>query len=196
MSGPQYDSIGGAYDLVAGLDVYHRVCWGVSTATYRDFAFKARQASETGRLLDAGCGSMLFTTHLNQSVGADASREMLMRARRRVLVPLVQADLRHTPFDDGLFDSVLCLHVAHVMNDLVGLLRELRRILRRGGQLFLTSVVLVDHWRDRYLWMLSRRGIMASPRTANDVIGTIRGVFDVEPETHLVGSMLFTVTRG
>lgn len=191
MSRPQYDSIGGAYDLVAGLDLYHRICWGVSTAAYRDFASKA---GETGLLLDAGCGSRLFTAHLNPVVGTDASLEMLKLARRRVRSTLVQADLLHTPFGDQAFDSVLCLHVAHVMENLEGLLRELRRVLKPGGKLFLTSVVIVDPWRDRYLRMLSRKRIMASPRSAIDVIAAIRGVFGVDPQHRLVGSMLFTVT--
>ena len=194
MSKPQYDSIGGAYDLVAGLDLYHRICWGVSTAAYRDFASQAEQASAPGRLLDAGCGSRLFSAHLNPVIGLDASREMLNRARQRASFAFVQADLLHTPFGDGVFEAVLCLHVAHVMENLDGLLRELRRVLKPGGRLFLTSVVIVGHWRDRYLRMLSRRGIMASPRSANDVIAPIRGVFEVEPQHHRVGSMLFTVT--
>jgi len=195
MSRPQYDSIGGAYDLVAGLDIYHRLCWGVSTATYRDFALKAREAIEPGRFLDAGCGSMLFTAHLNDVIGMDASREMLKLARQRSQSAVVQADLLHTPFSDRVFDGILCLHVAHVMEDLEGPLRELRRVLKPGGKLFLTSVVIVDHWRDSYLRMLFRRGIMASPRSRNDVIAAIRGVFGVPPETRLVGSMLFTVTK-
>lgn len=194
MSRPQYDSIGGAYDLVASLDLYHRICWGVSTAAYRDFASQARQSSTTGLLLDAGCGSRLFTAHLNHVIGTDASLQMLLLARRRVQSTLVQADLMHTPFGDHAFGGVLCLHVAHVMEHLDALLRELRRVLKPGGKLFLTSVVIVDHWRDRYLRMLARRGIMASPRSAREVIEAIQGVFGVEPEHRLVGSMLFTVT--
>ncbi len=194
MPAPQYDSIGGAYHFVAGLDIYHRLCWGVSTHEYREFASRARQAAEPGLLLDAGCGSRLFTTHLNHLIGTDASLEMLRRAQRRVPSALVQADLLQAPFGNGMFDGVLCLHVAHVMENLDGLLRELRRILKPGGKLFLTSVVIVGQWRDRYLRMLSRRGILARPRSAHDVIAAIQGVFGGQPQHHLVGSMLFIVT--
>jgi ubiquinone/menaquinone biosynthesis C-methylase UbiE len=196
MGTAQYDSIGGAYHLVAGLNAYHRTFWGVSTAAYRDFASQAQAACAAGRLLDAGCGSLLFTSHLHATVGTDLSGKMLKRARRRAVngLGLVQADLLRIPFCDRSFDGIVCLHVTHVIEDLAGLLRELRRILKPGGRLFLTSAVLTGQWRDRYLRLLSRRGILASPRTAEEVIGAIRQAFGVQPKHYLAGSMLFTDT--
>jgi ubiquinone/menaquinone biosynthesis C-methylase UbiE len=81
-----------------------------------------------------------------------------------------------------------------VLEDLHGLLKELRRILKPGGRLFLTSVVLTDRWRDLYLRLLSRRGVMARPRRAEDVLQSVRTVLGTEPEYHLIGSMLFVET--
>ena len=203
----QYDFIGGAYDLIAGLDIYHRVCWGVSTREYRAFVDRARLACTRGWLLDAGCGSMLFSAgaHLRRdrgiAVGADASLGMLGRARRRLgndrqppNIVLTQADVLNNPFATGTFEVVVCLHVAHVLQDLEGLLRELRRILKPEGRLFLTSVVLVDNWRDRYLRTLVRRGIMASPRRPEEILTSLRNQFGVESHCRLLGSMLFTET--
>jgi ubiquinone/menaquinone biosynthesis C-methylase UbiE len=202
-----YDSIGGAYDLVGGLDVYHRICWGVSTGAYRAFADRARLACAGGLLLDAGCGSMLFSAGAHQRndrgavVGADASVRMLRMARRRLgsahqpeKVVLLRADVLDNPFRPAIFDVVLCLHVAHVIADLNGLVDELRRVLKPGGRLFLTSVVLVGRWRDRYLGALARRGIMASPRGTADILAALRDRFGAEPDHRLVGSMLFTET--
>jgi hypothetical protein len=57
----QYDSIGGAYDFVGGLDSYHRILWGVSTRASRESAERAAGACGEGLMLDAGCGSMLFS---------------------------------------------------------------------------------------------------------------------------------------
>ncbi len=204
MATPQYDSIGGAYDRVAGLGLYHRVFWGVSTKAYRDFAYRARKVCAEGLLLDAGCGSMLFTADIvNQSngraLGADISGGMLRRARGKLREArdaniLAQADLLHLPFPSQAFDGVVSFHVAHVMSDLPGLLRELRRILKPGGRLFLTSVVLTGHLRDRYLYMLAKRGIMAEPRTRDELVAAVRDVFGAEPQCQLGGSMLFTET--
>lgn len=202
--GAQYDSIGDAYDLVAGLEIYHRVFWGVSTREYRNFAQAASSACGEGVLLDAGCGSMLFTARAHQAngrgavIGTDASLTMLRLARARVAqhedlrrVAFLRANVLRTPFRAGAFDVVLCLHVAHVVADLEGLLGEVRRVLKPGGTLFLTSVVLVDHWRDRYLRFLSGRGVMASPRRRQAILAAIRAQFGAELESHVTGSMLF-----
>jgi ubiquinone/menaquinone biosynthesis C-methylase UbiE len=199
-----YDSIGAAYDLVGGLDIYHRALWGVSTHTYRAFAERAVSGCRDGVLLDAGCGSMLFTAHAHRAnargalIGIDASLRMLRLARARLepyreppRVALVHGNLLSSPFRGAAFDVVICLHVAHVLENLGGLLGELQRILKPGGRLFLTSVVLVNHWRDRYLRALSRRGVLASPRRQDDMLRAIRILFGSEADSHLVGSMLF-----
>ncbi|AEG56754.1 class I SAM-dependent methyltransferase [Sinorhizobium meliloti] len=44
-----------------------------------------------------------------------------------------QVDITDIPFDDGKFDRIICSHVLeHVPNDRKGM-RELRRVLKRGG---------------------------------------------------------------
>ena len=202
----QYDSIGGAYDVVGGMDLYHQVFWGVPTEEYRRFAAKAGMACGTGCLLDAGCGSMLFSaaTHAGRSsgvvIGADASLLMLERAQKnlhsRSHFPdtyLLRTNLLRTPFVPAAFDVVLSLHVAHVVEELAAMLEEMRRILKPGGKLFLTSVVLANTWRDHYLHALFRRGIMASPRKPLEIVTALQRT--VGPtKHHQVGSMLFTET--
>ena len=96
-----------------------------------------------------------------------------------------------SPFQSGVFDAVICMHAAHVLDDLSGLLAEMRRILKPGGKLFLTSLLLVDSWRDRYLRMLCRRGIMAPPRREEDLLAAVRMRFGAEPAASVNGSMLF-----
>jgi ubiquinone/menaquinone biosynthesis C-methylase UbiE len=204
----QYDSyVGRMYNLVGGWDLYHRFFWGVSARAYRDFAVRASQAGAGGCLLDAGCGSMLFSAgaHLRRDrglvVGTDVSKAMMWRARCRLgsercprHVCLAQGDILNGPFPASAFDAVLCMHVAHILRDLDGLLRELRRLLKPGGRLFLTSAVQVNTWRDGYLRELARRGIMAPPRTAQVILAALRSRFGVEPRSRLIGSMLFTET--
>ena len=73
------------------------------------------------------------------------------------------------------------------------MLAEMRRILKPGGRLFLTSVVLANTWRDQYLHALFRHGIMASPRTPPEIVTALQ--HNVGPtEHHQVGSMLFAET--
>jgi SAM-dependent methyltransferase len=200
----QYDSIGQAYETVAGLDIYHRTFWGVSTGEYRAFAEAASNARGEGIMLDAGCGSMLFTARAHQMgaggavIGLDASLRMLKLARARIesngntgRVALFKGDVLQTPFRDGSFDVVMCMHVAHVLPDLDRLLGQARRVLKPGGQLFLTSIVLANHWRDRYLRALARRRIMASPRRQEDILAPLRALFGKTPRCYLTGSMLF-----
>src|SRR5438105_4615716 len=73
----QYDTLGRLYDFVARLDIYHRVFWGISTGEYRAFADDAWAACGDSLLLDAGCGSMLFTARAHRAnrrgavIGAD-----------------------------------------------------------------------------------------------------------------------------
>jgi ubiquinone/menaquinone biosynthesis C-methylase UbiE len=147
---------------------------------------------------------MLFTAHAHRTnprgvvIGIDASLRMLRLARARVgsdadahAVALVRADVLRSPFRAGAFAAVVYMHVAHVLEDLSGLLAEARRLLVPGGTLFLTSVVLADCWRDRYLLALSRRGIMATPRRREDVVAAVRVRFGTEPDCRMVGNMLF-----
>ena len=200
----QYDTIGGFYDFLGGLDVYHRLVWGVSTRAYRAFAEAAVAACGPGTLLDAACGSMLFTAHAHRAnsrcaaIGTDASVKMLRLALARLGsstnargVALVHANVLHSPFRSGAFDAVICMHAVHVLDDLSGLLAEMRRILKPGGKLFLTSLLLVESWRDRYLRILCRRGIMAPPRREEEVLAAVRMQFDAEPAASINGSMLF-----
>ena len=203
-----YDAIGGAYDVVGGLDVYHRLFWGVSVGAYRTFAETAAIACGAGTMLDGGCGSMLFTARPHRTstqgacIGADTSLRMLRLAHARLRqsgdgrdIPLVHADLLRSPFRSEAFDVVLCMHVAHVLADLNALLVEAARILKPQGTLFLTSVILVDSWRDTYLRMLFRRGIMAAPRRAEELLGAARTSFQAKPVAARQGSMLFVQVR-
>jgi ubiquinone/menaquinone biosynthesis C-methylase UbiE len=151
---------------------------------------------------------MLFTAWAHRAnkrgalIGMDASLRMLRLARGRLRqsdgnadrAVLLNGNLLRSPFRRGAFDVVLCLHVAHVLEDLGGLLTELQRVLRPGGALFLTSLVLVNHWRDRYLRALSRRGIMSAPRRQSDLLNALRMRFGTEVDSELAGNMLFMQT--
>ena len=91
---------------------------------------------ESSDILDLGCGTgrMLDLA----TAGADASAEMVLRARRRAPSKAVVCSMAHElPFDDATFDAVFSLHLAMHLDHayLSSVLAECHRILRPGGQI-------------------------------------------------------------
>lgn len=95
------------------------------------------------RVLDAGCGdginmSVLKDIFANQNieveiVGSDYNGVRLERAAAHDSFPVVQADLRKTPFKNEEFDVILCSHVLEHIPEDVSALLELKRILAPSG---------------------------------------------------------------
>jgi ubiquinone/menaquinone biosynthesis C-methylase UbiE len=97
----------------------------------------------TGRALDLGCGDGSLSALLDAEslTVADVSRVALERARRRL--PAARAvELEPDaplPFEDGGFDIVLCAETIEHVRDVQLFLSEIRRVLRPGGRLALTT---------------------------------------------------------
>jgi SAM-dependent methyltransferase len=103
------------------------------------------------RALDFGCGSGNVTRHLTELgmdvTAADVSPEFLRGVERRfgvATLPLNGRDL--TGVDDGGFDLVAAYSVLHHVPDYLGAVRELARVTRRGG------VVYIDHEANDGFW--------------------------------------------
>jgi SAM-dependent methyltransferase len=102
------------------------------------------------RVLDVGCGAAPGLRYLGErgvsAVGVDVSAAALAAARQ--ILPnarLVRCDLdRGLPFVPGDFDLVLMSEVVEHVADLPLVLREVRRVLRPGGALVLTTPNLWD----------------------------------------------------
>ena len=91
--------------------------------------------------LDLGCGDGRLGAELRarRVVGADVSRVPLERARARLgEVVLVEPD-EPLPFEDGSFDLVLCAEMLEHVRDVQLLVSEVRRVLRPGGTLAVTT---------------------------------------------------------
>jgi SAM-dependent methyltransferase len=108
-----------------------------------------RPGSRT-RVLDVGCGAAPGLRYLGErgvsAVGVDISAAALAAARQ--ILPnarLVRCDLDcGLPFVPGDFDLVLMSEVVEHVADLPLVLREVRRVLRPGGALVLTTPNLWD----------------------------------------------------
>ncbi len=76
-------------------------------------------------------------------IGADLSRPMLNHAAYKFggdqRVSLIRTPAEHLPFADNTFDVVSCLEALEFMVNIEDVLRELIRVLRPGGLLFVTN---------------------------------------------------------
>ncbi|MGQ0847559.1 MAG: class I SAM-dependent methyltransferase [Actinomycetota bacterium] len=99
------------------------------------------------RVLDAGCGPGLYAEELvargAEVVALDHSPKMVDLARRRLGErATVRLHDLIDPFDwleDESFDAALLALVIHHLDDRVMVLRELRRVLRPGGRLVVST---------------------------------------------------------
>jgi SAM-dependent methyltransferase len=104
------------------------------------------------KVLDAGCGEGALASYL-QGLGWDVHCADIDRESFKVDAPFTPADLNKTlPFDDASFDAVICANTLHRLYNPAGAIRELHRILRPGGHLYinLNNYATVD-LRLRYL---------------------------------------------
>src|SRR3954462_4149650 len=91
--------------------------------------------------LGVGDGRLATTIRAAQLVGSDVSKVALDRARTRLPdaeLVLLEPD-ESLPFADNEFDLVTCIETLEHVRDVQLALSEIRRVLRPGGRLALTT---------------------------------------------------------
>ena len=97
------------------------------------------------RVLDVGCGEGAFCAELEAAgahpVGVEVAEEVVARARARHPGLRFELVAPHgpLPFDDAGFDVVWASEVIEHVADTARWLSELRRVLKSGGRLLLTT---------------------------------------------------------
>ncbi len=111
----------------------------------------SRAAGSGGRIVDIGVGTGLELPMFDprtRVTGIDLSEPMLRGAQRRVarerlghVDGLLLMDATRLAFPDGAFDAAVVPYVLTVVPDPHGVLDEVRRVVRPGGE-----IVLVNHF--------------------------------------------------
>jgi SAM-dependent methyltransferase len=114
------------------------------------------------RILDVGCGTganLMMLSKYGQAEGVDVSEDALTFCRARGLDNVKLGAGEELPYENGTFDLVTAFDVVEHMDDDLAGLKEMRRVLRPGGRVFLfvpTFMFLwglqddVSHHRRRY----------------------------------------------
>lgn len=99
-----------------------------------------------GLVLDVGAGSAWvaekFTRKGFEVVSMDISLKNLIKAKEKVpgtLHSCVSSDAFKLPYKDGSFDLVIASEVIEHVYDPEGFVKELSRVLKKGGQLIITT---------------------------------------------------------
>jgi SAM-dependent methyltransferase len=103
----------------------------------------------TARILDAGCGSgrnMLELARRGEVSGIELSEASVARARERHAGDVLAGSVLDMPYPSDSFDLAVCLDVIEHLQDDRGALRELRRVVARGGSLLVTVPAYEHLW--------------------------------------------------
>lgn len=114
-----------------------------------------RVTSPHMRVLDVGCGNGYITHHLSAMLGT--------KVTGIDLEPATEAPIEYRPFNGTRFpvesqtlDAVLFCYVLHHAQDLPSLLSEVRRVLRRGGQVGVYEDI-PSNWWDQFVCGIHNR---------------------------------------
>lgn len=112
-----------------------------------EWMLKLSRVQPSDRVLDVATGpgfiALLFAERAYQVMGVDLTRALLekakgfKRARALANVNFLEGDVESLPFAEGTFDLVTCHKAFHHFPRPEQVLRELHRVLKKGGRLVL-----------------------------------------------------------
>lgn len=194
----------------------HEAIWQAVPADARPERFALRRSFLLSHVrpgdsvLDLGCGAGEFSAELLRAgvmpIAVDVAREALRRAQERVAGAELRLwrDAEPLPLDDASVDAVWAGEVIEHVTDVAPWLSEVRRVLRPGGTLLLTTphhgpltllgLALSPRRFDEHFEPRSDHVRFFSPRTLRALLGDLD--FDVEQLRVRRATILARAVRG
>lgn len=96
-----------------------------------------------GKILDVGCATGFFLKLAEDAgfkpYGVDISKFAVDYARKKLKLKVYHGQLKDVAFPAKYFDVVIAFHIIEHVKDPLGLLQEIRRILKPNGLLMMTT---------------------------------------------------------
>lgn len=126
------------------------VLHGNMNVRMRDSTLKLLDVQRGEKVLDIGCGLGYFLLKLKGSGaelhGLDPSEESIEYVKKNITEHAKVGSVEEIPYPDNMFDKVLFCEVIEHVEDDEKVLREIRRILKPGGRLVVSTPSLKG-WR-------------------------------------------------
>ena len=119
----------------------------------------AQIAGRRPRILDVGCGTganLKTLSEFGDAEGVDVSPDAIEFCRERGLRNVKLGAAEELPYESGTFDLVTALDVVEHLDDDVGGLREMRRVLRPGGH----ALIFVP----TFMWLWGVQDVVSNHR--------------------------------
>jgi len=131
------------------------------------------------KTLDIGSGSSLHADYFPNSLGLD-----IARSRN----PDIIGDAHSLPFRDGSFDCILCTEVLEHLREPQKAINEMRRVLRDGGKLILTTRFIFPlHDTPDDFYRFTKYGLRYLLRDWD--------IIEIREETDTIGSIAVLIQR-
>jgi MPBQ/MSBQ methyltransferase len=144
---------------------YNLGYWDVDTRTPKEACENLMEQllafipDKKGTILDVACGKGATTKYLlryyqpSQVMGIDISDELLKACKRKAPdCTFTKMDAVHIGCKENSLDNVICVEAAHHFKTREKFLREVCRVLKRGGRLVLSDILVSIRMRKRSLY--------------------------------------------
>jgi len=112
--------------------------------------------------LNVGCGDSLLDYELSRRFRRYVSIDLYKFpiAVKNPTIEFVQADIIRAPFKDEIFDVILCIStIEHIEND-IGAMMEMKRLLKYGGKLYVSAPLGSQFYNEESIRKLQINGLV------------------------------------
>jgi SAM-dependent methyltransferase len=167
--------------------------WYVARRTLALEMLKAEITSrESARILDVGCGTGANGSafaDLAPTIGIDSSMDALNFCRTRGFTSVALSPVEELPFACGTFDIVTALDVLEHTDDDLHSLREIHRVAKKGGLVFITVPAYGFLWSEHDEALKHRRRYTAH-ELRNKLVVT---GFEVVRTSYFISTLFFPI---